>query len=122
MNKLQLATLALGALMVGPILAAPVMRMTPAELEAQDRALIEARAAEYVSQPDPRRAWRDGLEVPGHRLVGLACGPDRLTMTAREEDEFPSCDAIDTPADMCPTAEGSTASPAECAAYMGDGW
>lgn len=117
-NGPQIATLALGALMVAPILAAPVMRSGKS-----DQQLVEARAATYFADtPDPRRAWKDGLEVPGHRLVGLACGADRLTMTAREEDEFPRCDAIDTPADMCPTADGSTATPAECAAYMGDGW
>lgn len=52
------------------------------------------------------------------RLVGLACGPDRLTLTAVEEDEFPfPCEAIETPETLCGHGDAD-----ECAAYMGDGY
>jgi len=61
-----------------------------------------------------------------HRLVGLGCGPDRLTYTAEEEDMFPApCYAIDTPENMCPTDPMFEDEPVlawECAAYLGDGW
>ena len=52
------------------------------------------------------------------RLVGLACGPERLTLTAAEEDEFPyPCEAIETPQALCGHDDAD-----ECAAYMGDGY
>jgi hypothetical protein len=38
---------------------------------------------------------------PSHRLVGLACGPDKVTLTAIEEDHFPQCETIDTPQALC---------------------
>lgn len=64
-----------------------------------------------------------------HRLIGLACGSDRLTMTAKEEDEFPitGCDTIEAIDVLCPpTTEGQWAgepvTAVECARYLGDGW
>lgn len=60
-----------------------------------------------------------------HRLVGLGCGPNRITGTAREEDEFPApCYAIGTPEEMCPPEPTFEYIPtvAECAAYLGEGW
>ena len=33
--------------------------------------------------------------VPDDRLIGYGCGPEGVTMTANEEDEFPVCDAIE---------------------------
>lgn len=77
---------------------------------------------------DNLRAWVlfDKAEAEGltadHRLVGLACGTDRLTMTAIEEDIFPTCDTIDTPENLCGYDQGDLPSAAECARYMGDGW
>lgn len=79
-------------------------------------------------QLDELRAWRlppaeAEAATAHHRLIGLACGPDRLTMTAEEEDHFPApCYAVDTPAAMCPADEGDLPTVAECAAYLGDGW
>lgn len=67
--------------------------------------------------PDDARAWTQSKDC-NHRLIGLACGPSRLTLTGKEEDEFPLCDTIDTPARMC----GPDVSTMECAQYMGDGW
>jgi hypothetical protein len=83
----QLAILSLGALMIAPIIAAPVMWGQPAE----------------------------------HRLIGFACGPDRVTMTAVEEDHFPApCDAIEAVADVCPETPTDAVM---CLDYMGrDGW
>jgi hypothetical protein len=83
----QLATLALGALMIAPILAAPVMRGEAVE----------------------------------HRLVGVACGPDRITTTAAEEDEFPgTCDAIGLPVEFGCNADDTAT---QCADYLGRyGW
>lgn len=53
-----------------------------------------------------------------HRLIGLGCGPDRLTLTAVEEDELPApCYAVDTPQNLCGHDDID-----ECAAYMGDGY
>lgn len=76
---------------------------------------------------DELRAWK--LE-PGpaeaatahHRLIGFACGPDRLTMTAEHEDHFPTCEAIEVIEDVCPPYEDGLVTAAECARYMGDGW
>lgn len=59
-----------------------------------------------------------GPAVSNQRLVGLGCGPQRLTFTAAEEDHFPTCDTIDTPENLC--GVGVTAE--DCAIYMGDGW
>lgn len=57
-----------------------------------------------------------------HRLIGVGCGPNHITGTAREEDEFGGqCYAIGTPEDMCPT-EDDIPTVAECAAYLGEGW
>jgi len=63
--------------------------------------------------------WAAGPSQP--RLVGLGCGPDHLTLVAREEDEFPApCFVVDTPRHMCghddamrcaKTVEGLTAWP-----------
>lgn len=78
------------------------------------------------------RAWTntDGTaesRTLDHRLIGFACGPERLTMTAAEEDHFPKCDAIEAIEDVCPTPkEGQWSdepvTAAECARYMGDGY
>lgn len=65
-----------------------------------------------------------------HRLIGFACGLDRLTMTAEEEDNFPAygCEAIEAIADVCPPdpdfpiLEDEPVTAVECAAYWGDGW
>jgi len=66
-----------------------------------------------------------------HRLVGLGCGPNHITGTAREEDEFPyPCYAIGVPADLCPTDDDeptvadsfASRSVASCARYLGEGW
>lgn len=101
MNRQQFAVICLGALMLAPIAAAPIMRQpaAPTELDFD----------------------------PTHRLVGLGCGPDRLTFTANEEDHFPApCYAIGTPAELCPddpTLPPEPVDAAECAAYMGrSGW
>jgi hypothetical protein len=52
------------------------------------------------------------------RLVGLGCGPDRLTLTAVEEDEFPApCYAVETPMALCGHDDA-----AACADYMGQGY
>ena len=54
-----------------------------------------------------------------YRLVGLGCGPDRLTFIASEEDHFPECDTIDTPENLC--GRGHDAQ--QCANYLGwEGW
>jgi hypothetical protein len=53
-----------------------------------------------------------------HRLVGLACGPKLLTLTAVEEDEFTEeCEEIDTPENICGHSDAKA-----CADYMGDGY
>lgn len=52
------------------------------------------------------------------RLVGLGCGPDRLTLYAVEESDFPKCDTIDTPERLC----GPGVNAPDCAAYLGEGW
>jgi len=75
------------------------------------------------------RAWKSASASNAeeltitHRLVGLGCGPARLTYTAVEEDEFPApCYAIDTPEAMCPVDDTEPVLAWECAAYLGDGW
>lgn len=98
--------------LIGAIVAAPL-----AKLYAEPE-----RVAEIVEKPDPRLAWKDGLDVPGHRLVGLGCGTARQTLTAREEDEFPRCYAIGSPADICGYDQGDLPTVGECARYMGEGW
>lgn len=102
------AILALGAFMVAPIFAAPVMREGTSKPDLRAWALFDRQEAD-------RRTYR-------HRLVGLACGPDRLTMTAQEEDHFPGCDTIDTPEKLCGYDQGDLPTAAECAAYLGDGY
>lgn len=60
-----------------------------------------------------------------YQLVGLGCGKERLTMVAVEEDEFPVCDTIDTPANLCGEidGEGEEITTLECAYYLGnEGW
>lgn len=108
MNSRQIFALALGVGMVAPIIAAPVMRHAPQAAELRD--------------------WTRGIEHDDHRLIGFACGPDRLTMTAAEEDHFPTCGAIEAIADVCPPDPAFPAlmdepvTARECASYMGDGW
>lgn len=55
-----------------------------------------------------------------HRLVGIGCGMDGLTMTAAEEDHFPFCEAIDTPEAFCGFDQGDLPLAYECARYLGD--
>lgn len=81
----------------------------------------------------PSSKQEDGFN-PDHRLVGLGCGPDRLTFTANEEDDFPApCYAIGTPEELCPPDEDFAGTPLgpggdepvdakECAEYLGNGW
>lgn len=59
--------------------------------------------------------------APANRLVGVGCGPDRVTMAAVEEDEFPgTCDAIGKPEEFGCRADDT---PDFCVAYLGrDGW
>jgi hypothetical protein len=60
------------------------------------------------------------IEGPAHeiaRLVGVGCGPDKLTLYAVEESDFPECDEIDTPENLC----GPGVSAADCAFRIGDG-
>lgn len=78
------------------------------------------------------RAWTNlsssaaSVVTANHRLIGFACGPKRLTMTAPEEDWFPSCEAIEAINDVCPVTEqmypDEPIEPWECARYWGDGW
>jgi hypothetical protein len=113
LNPVRVACFGIGLALVTPFLF-------PTFFEEPEPAAIER--LQLVNPVDPRIAWKNGIDVPGHRLVGLGCGAQRLTMTAREEDEFPTCEAIDGPADMCPTADGSVPTAGDCARYMGDGW
>ena len=101
-------------------------------------AVVAVATPVHDGLPRDLRAWHDAAtagEAEGrtanHRLIGLGCGPDRLTMTAVEEDHFPApCDTIATPEELCPEdpAFADTAlsndpiTVAECALYMGDGW
>jgi hypothetical protein len=87
--------------------------------------------AAQAAPSDTLRAWRTAPPAEaetltaGHRLVGLACGADRLTMTAIEEDHFPVCDTIAPVDELCPedaTLPPEAVTAAECARYMGDGW
>jgi hypothetical protein len=79
--------------------------------------LIETKAS---------RGWTKGEgSIPEHhRLIGLGCGPNRLTYTAAEEDHFIApCYAIGTPQDLCPTyGEDYPPDLPECVLYLGDGW
>lgn len=64
---------------------------------------------------------------PNHRLIGLGCGPKRLTFTADEEDHFPApCYVIGTPQELCPDDPDWPPEPVdakECAEYLGrQGW
>lgn len=52
------------------------------------------------------------------RLVGIGCGPEGFTFTAREEDHFPRCEAIGTPEQLCGFDMGDLPTAAECAAYL----
>lgn len=57
-----------------------------------------------------------------NRLVGVACGPDRLTQTAPEEDEFAggTCEAIGLPVEFGCLPEDTAD---QCAEYLGlRGW
>lgn len=57
-----------------------------------------------------------------NRLVGVACGPERLTEVAPEEDEFPSgtCEAIGLPVEFGCLPEDTAD---QCAEYLGlRGW
>lgn len=67
-------------------------------------------AASSLVAPSPARS----------ELIGFACGAQRLTMTAVEEDEFPArCEAIERVADVC----GPNVTGVDCVAYMGrEGW
>lgn len=95
-------------------------------------ALVVAAAAQTHDAPqlqrDTLRAWAELEPGPAetatesHRLIGFACGPDRLTMTAAEEDHFPTCEAIEPVRAVCPDYEDGEVTAAECARYMGDGW
>lgn len=35
------------------------------------------------------------MQEQPHRLVGVGCGPEKLTLTAMEEDHFPQCERIE---------------------------
>nr|WP_294850016.1 hypothetical protein [uncultured Sphingomonas sp.] len=56
-----------------------------------------------------------------HRLIGFACGPDRLTFSAMEEDHFPApCDAVEAVGDVCPETPLDAVA---CLDYLGrEGW
>lgn len=120
MNGAQIATLAMGALMITPILAAPVMREPITQIEhVKQHNTYELRAWRLFDNGEAEAMTQD------HRLIGFACGEDRLTMTAAEEDHFPTCEAIEAIADVCPEDMRYPPEPvtaAECARYMGDGW
>lgn len=101
--------------LVAAIVAAPIVA-----LQAAPERLT---AAEIVTKPDPRLAWKDGLDVPGHRLVGLGCGAARQTLTAEEEDHFPApCYAVGGTESICGYDKGDLPTVGECARYMGEGW
>ena len=86
-------------------------------------------SAEYDPHGKATRAWQasnaEELTID-HRLIGLGCGPSRLTYTAVEEDEFPApCYAVGTPEEMCPASypyDDEQVMVWECARYLGDGW
>lgn len=86
-----------------------------------------------VMQLSSAAKGEDGYN-PNHRLVGVGCGPQRLTFTADEEDHFPApCYAIGTPEELCPPDPAMAGTPLgpggdepidakECAEYLGNGY
>jgi hypothetical protein len=101
----------LAAMPLGLIIAAPVMHQEPERADLRAWVLFDLVEAEARTR--------------NHRLIGFACGADRLTMTAIEEDHFPICEAIETIESTCPEDMSTAPEPVtarECAAYMGDGW
>lgn len=94
-------------------------------------AVVQHDAQAEAEQHSEMRAWKlktiqNGHPV-GHTLIGLGCGPDRLTLTAPEEDWFPApCYAVLDYREACPVSPNVPYSDADdaidCARYLGDGW
>ena len=85
-----------------------------------------AFAASALSTYDsPSRTWAtDGFVPDPHRLIGLGCGPDRLTYTAKEEDHFPApCYLVGTMDEVCPVPDGEyPPDMIDCVLFLGVGW
>ena len=105
----------------GAVILAPWALANAPQDEAQPGDTYQLRAWALYDNGEAEARTAD------HRLIGFACGADRLTMTAREEDQFPveGCEAIEAIEAVCAPDPAYPDEPVmawECARYMGDGW